>query len=104
MYIKPTKEAKGSIFDIHEDADSILLYPVDDDIPAPWDADITIEGDKVIIEGSIFGGSFADYKHAGYCHCEISIDKFPKAYRVEVPGFEESELAQALFAAGWIKA
>lgn len=102
MYIKPTKEAKGNIFDVHKDADSILLYPANEDTPCPWDADISIEGDKVIVDGSIFGGSSADYQHAGHCRCEISVDNFPRAYKLECP--DNPELIKALEAAGWVEA
>ena len=35
MYIKPTKEANGNIFDVHESAMDILLYPTNGEVPCP---------------------------------------------------------------------
>lgn len=104
MYIKPTKEAKGSIFDIeHEDIYDILLYRVQEDNACPWDPDIYIEGDKVVIEGSIVGSGPSTPDGSGYCRCEVSIEKFDKFYKLEVPDANEG-LVSAVLAAGWVKA
>ena len=100
MFIKPTYNAK-SIWDV---AEGVMLYPADDDIACPWDADIIVEGDKVIIVGSLVGGTHSHYKTAGYCRCECSVDNFTKFYSLEVPDHltDESTVSK-LEEAGWIK-
>ena len=99
MYIKPTKGAKGDLFDIHDNAMDLLLYPAHEDIPCPWDPEVIVEGDKVIIVGSITGGSSNTYKTAGYCRCECSISNFSNLYKLEVPEDDE-ELIRYLRLAG----
>ena len=101
MYIKPTKEAKGSIFDIHEDTIDCLLYPANDDVPCPWDADIEVVGGKVVIVGNL-GPSGPATKGAN-CTCECSVEDFVKYYRLECPD-DNDELLNALSAAGWERA
>lgn len=103
MYIKPTKEAKGSIFEVHADAADILIYPAQSDNACPWDADIFVERDRVILIGSIVGGSANTIDAAGYCRCEVSIENFSQFYKLEVPEDNE-ELISALAEAGWVKA
>lgn len=100
MFIRPTTKASGSIFDIHENADELLLYPVHEDIACPWDAEIYVEGDKVVLIGSVGGGSANNYKNAGFCRCECSVDNFDNFYKLEVPGDNE-ELLNAIKEAGW---
>ena len=100
MYIKPTKEAKGNIFDIHEDAMDLLLYPANDEVPCPWDADIDVRDGKVYIVGGL-GPS--GQPRGGICRCECFINDFSNYYKVGAPNNNE-ELISALTAAGWIEA
>ena len=81
MYIKPTKEANGNIFDAHEDAMDLLLYPVNDEVPCPWDADIDVRDGKVYI----VGGLGPSGPRGANCNCECFIEDFTKYYRLEVP-------------------
>jgi hypothetical protein len=99
MYIKPTKEAKGSIFDVHEDMKDSVIYPQNDMVPCPWDTDIFVEGDEVILRGSM-GPSGGDYK--SYCECHIALDSFSRYYKLECP--DDPELIKALESAGWVEA
>lgn len=104
MFIKPTEKASGSIFDVNEELMmDLLLYPAHEDIPCPWDPDVIVEGDKVIIVGSITGGSSNTYKTAGYCRCECSISNFSNLYKLEIPSDDEEILAAAK-EAGWTEA
>jgi len=97
MYIEPTKEVKeGSIFDIHEDAMDILLYPASEDVPCPWDADIIIKDGEVILSGGLGPGFFGGAK----CICNCTIGRFSQFYKLEVPEDNE-ELIDALTSAGW---
>lgn len=108
MYIKPTSKAKdGSIFDIHEAAEEFLIYAKNDEIAMPWDADISISGGNVTLEGSISGGSAATPESAGYCKCICSITRFDQWYQIEVPEYiieENPDLLEAIKEAGWIEA
>lgn len=99
MYIKPTKEAKGSIFDIHERAIDILLYPTNDEVPCPWDADISIENGVVTLYGGLgpSGGSAGSH-----CTCTVRVDDFSKYYKLEVPD-NDKELVRAVQEAGWVE-
>lgn len=105
MYIAPTEKAKeGSIFDVHEMAYEFLLYPKREDTPTPMDADISIEGGNVVIEGSIMGSDVNKPDNAGFCKCVCSIRRFNQWYELEVPGSvleEHPDLMQAIEDAGW---
>lgn len=100
MYIKPTKAAKGSIFDIHESAMDMLLYPTNDEVPCPWDADISVENGVVTLSGGLgpSGGSTGSH-----CTCTVRVDDFSKYYKLEVPDNDE-ELVRAVQEAGWVEA
>lgn len=99
MYIKPTKEAKGNIFDIHDDAMDLLIYPVNNEVPCPWDADIDVSDGVVTLSGGLgpSGGS-----PGSYCTCKVRVDDFSKYYKLEVPEDDE-DLIRALQEAGWVE-
>lgn len=99
MYIKPTKEANGNIFDVHESAMDILLYPTNDEVPCPWDADIDVADGVVTLFGGLgpSGGS-----PGSHCICKVRVDDFSKYYKLEVPEDDE-ELIRALQEAGWVE-
>lgn len=99
MWIVPTKEANGSIFDIHEDAADILLYPANDDVPCPWDADIEVANGRVIIVGNLGPGGTA----RATCQCSCPVEDFSKYYKLEVP-YDNNELMNALYEAGYERA
>ena len=98
MFIKPTKDASGSLFDVHEEADELLLYPANEDVACPWDADIYVEGGKVILVGSLLPGG----ARGGSCRCECSVDDFTKFYKLEAPDVSD-DLLNALYNAGWVR-
>lgn len=98
MYIKPTKEAEGNIFDIHDDAMDLLIYPANDEVPCPWDADIEVFDGKVKIVGSLGPNG----PRGAICSCQCFIDDFAKYYRLEAPN-DNKELIAALSAAGWVE-
>lgn len=98
MYIKPTKEAKGSIFDVHESAIDMLLYPLNDEVPCPWDADINVENGVVTLSGGLGPGGGAP---GSYCTCTVRVDDFNKYYKLEVPENDE-ELIRAVQESGWV--
>lgn len=96
IYVKPTNQASGNVFDIHDDAVDLLLRPVNDDVACPWDADISVENGVVTITGGI-----APSGTGGKCTCQCSVDQFSRYYILEVPQ-GNTELQNALNAAGWI--
>lgn len=104
MKFRPIENAK-SFWDISEEiASEVLLYTKGDMTPIPWDADITVDSDKVTLLGSIFGGSSNEYDAAGYCLCEISVAKFPQAYYIEIPDSVLSpEWIETLSENGWVR-
>lgn len=97
MFIKPTKEAKGDLLEIHEDAIDILLYAANEDVPCPWDAGIYAEDGKVVLEGSLAPGG----PRGATCICTCTVEDFTKYYKLEVPN-DNDELISALAAAGWV--
>lgn len=99
MFIKPTKAAKGNIFDIHDDAVDLLIYPLDEDVPCPWDPDVTIENGKVIVSGGMSPGGGDPYNT---CICTLKVEDFAKYYKVDCPDNNES-LINALGNAGWVE-
>lgn len=99
MFIKPTKEVKGNIFDIHDDAMDLLIYPTTDEVPCPWDADISIENGKVILVGSLGPSG----PKGAYCRCECLVSDFTKYYKLEAPD-DNDDLLNALSDAGWERA
>lgn len=102
MYIKPTKNAKnGSIFEVHERAYDMLLYSKGDDVPTPWDADISIEDGWVVLEGAMAPGGLSD---RATCVCRVPIEYFSRYYELEVPNYlknEAPDIVDAIKSAGW---
>lgn len=103
MYIKPKANAE-SLWDINEDiAMEALLYPAHEDVPGPWDPDISIDGSNVILSGSLSaGGGDLDCK----CVCTLPVNKFSKYFKLEIPdGFVSDNLSdedlESLWDAGW---
>lgn len=99
MFIKPTKVAEGNIFDIHEDAMELQIYPANENVPCPWDADIDVSNGKV----KIVGGLGPNGPRGAICSCQCLIDDFSKFYKLEAPN-DNKELIAALAAAGWVEA
>lgn len=101
MLIKPTKGAK-SLWEIDEDVAMEALIYNRGEAAMPWDSDLTVEGDKVILIGSIGGSDANRYDKAGYCRCECSVDNFTSYYELEVPDeFLDEDTMEKLFAGGW---
>lgn len=54
------------------------IIPKSDDTPIPWDPDIELKGDTVIITGSLVGGN----PQYGTCICKVKKDKFFDLYDI----------------------
>lgn len=101
MFIKPTKEASGNIFDIHDDAAAMLIYTASEDVPCPWDADLEVVSGKVILRGNLLPGGPGAPK--SMCTCECRVEDFTKFYKLEIPD-DNDDLMNALADAGWERA
>lgn len=99
MFVKPTKASKGSIFDVHDDIEP-MLYPANDEVPCPWDADITVENGKVIIQGTLGPGG----PRGNRCICECLVEDFSKYYKLEINNADDDDILAALASSGWTKA
>lgn len=103
MYIKPKANAE-SLWDINEDvAMEAVLYPANDEVPCPWDADIQVDGNEVTIVGGVGPSGF------GKCTCTLPVNNFDSYYKLEIPDGVVSDMMsdndiQALFDAGWERA
>ena len=98
MFIKPTNRASGSIFDVNDSIEP-MLYPIDEEIPCPWDADITIDNGNVVLVGTLGPGGPAA---TNSCVCKCRIADFTNYYKLEIHNGEE--LIEDLEAAGWERA
>lgn len=82
MFLKPKANAKD-LWDIDNDiAMEVLLRPNDEETPCPWDADISVEGTDVIIEGGLAPGGIG---HGETCTCTVPIKYFTNYYTLELP-------------------
>ena len=102
MYIKPTTNASGSIIMVHEQIEmEALLYPQNEDVPCPWDADIRVENGKVIVSGGMGPGHYG----GSSCVCTIPVDKFSMFYKLEIPDevAGDPSVAGAIEEAGWVE-
>ena len=105
MHIKPTEKAReGSIFDIGVGAEEFLLIPKSEEVPCPWDADVSVHQNKIILEGFLAPGGPSD---RATCTCIVPMSAFSKYFYIEVPDYafdENPDLMEDIVAAGWEKA
>lgn len=95
MKIKPTRTAinlSEMSDDLYMDA---LLFQQNDDVPCPWDAEMEIKGDQVIISGGLSSGG----SRGATCVCTCSIQDFDKYYYIYLPDSYEEEVTNS----GWVK-
>lgn len=63
----------------YDDGD-INIMPKNDEIPMPWDADIELEGDTVVITGALTPGGAS--RGDAVCQLKIKKDKFLRFYKI----------------------
>lgn len=91
MFIKPIDPNATNVWDL---SDEIMIYPNNEDVPCPWDADIDVNNGVVTLSGNL--GPSGPANTACVCTCKIA--DFPRYYKLEVPDNTE------LQGTGWTKA
>lgn len=96
--IEPTAKSK-SLDDIYDELmDSDLdITSNSDDIPIPWDADFDIEGQNLVLRGSLLPGGPGD----GTCIIKVplsSASKYYTIYAYDIP----DEIIDEVESLGWI--
>ena len=77
------------LFDLSAGENGIMIFPANEDVLIPWDADIEIKSGKLVLRGAVIPGDFG----SSSCTANISLSKVNSYLRMTIsPKNDESEI------------